>query len=267
MARLAGVNKKTAEVLSMLKSILDPANPTTKRFVFYRLVSLGVFANSLPKYNAMLATIRNACIRGEIDDACFVDNKRVTHHVSQWAGLPNFMSTVRSAYRRDYWADQDKHVCILVEKGTVGEVLRPITDEYGIRLHVSAGYNSRSFLCSIAESIAPADKETCVGYVGDFDPNGLDIERSYRRGNDSTGARKREGLFDILENRFDFDCSRIQWSRLALTEDDLTSLNASQKVKVKAGSSLSPKYKQTYGDFGAEVEALDQTILRAPLQY
>jgi hypothetical protein len=255
------LNKDTVRILHAVASIIDPDSPTTVRFVLYKLISQGIL-QSTEQYGKLSGILRDARIRGDISDDCFIDNKRTTYQVTSYSDLPEFMTCVRGSYARDFWQQQANRVEILVEKGTVGEVLKTVAKEYRVPLRISSGYYSRPFLCSIAADIADAGKPTLIGYVGDFDPSGFDIERAAKQGNSSRGAKCREGLYDILTSQYGFDTNQISWARLAITETDFLGLPTEARVPVKAGDTRKSDYVKLYCSHGAEVEALDLPVLR-----
>ncbi len=104
--------------------------------------------------------------------------------------------------------------------------------------------------CWLAEMIVRRGNEVRIGYVGDGDPSGFDIERAARKGNDLQGSARREGLFEILKSvdneaewtflthgdrtyMFREEEIRVTWERLAITNQDLASFDGPQLVPVK----------------------------------
>jgi len=262
------LNDDTKNIIETVNGFISSANPSSLRFIFYRLVSLGLLENKKAHYVKIKNIILTARIRGDVEDDAIVDNKRTTHRPASWAGLDDYMESVRQWYRRNFWIDQPKRVEILVEKATVGEVLKVVAREYNVPLRISSGFYSRPFLSSIADDIADDGKPCAVGYVGDFDPSGFSIERAARQGNGELGTRRREGILDIIEQRHRFDTGRITWTRIGVTDDDFKSLPVKARVPIKKdtvngnGDPRSVAYEQQYGRYGFEVEALSQDVLQ-----
>lgn len=264
---LGALSPGTIRVLEAAKEILSPDNPTTVRFVLYRLISLGVL-ESTAEYNRLCNILRDARIRGEIDDGCFVDHKRSVLESDTWSDINDFMASVRVAYRRNHWQDQPERALIFVEKGTVGDVVEPITKQYGVPLFVSAGYYSRTFLVRAAEMIEErlADGlQVSIGYIGDHDASGFDVERAAEFGNGKDGSLRREGLRHILDKR-DVDHTYLEWTRLAVTHEDFLGLPAKARVAAKKTDRRYSEYVTKYGRYGAEVEALSQDVLQTRVE-
>ena len=264
MAKVKGTrSKETMKIIEAIQVLADPENPSTARFILYKLISLGILSGT-DKYDKLLNILRDARITGEINDEAFVDSKRVVHNPTVWLNLESYTETMRQWYSRDRWATQENRVVLLVEKGTVGDVLRNTCSELQTPLFVSTGYYSRPFLRRLADLVLNASGPVKIGYVGDGDPSGFDIERAARRGNGLEGSLRREGLYDILASQPDGEAAweRVTWKRLAITDADLKSFSGFQLVPVKTSDTRAVRFTEEHGDFGAEVEALDQLVLQ-----
>ena len=102
MAR--GRSQDTLNIVSAVKELVSPDNPTTVRFVFYSLIVQGVLPeNSKEQYEKMVRIVTEARIREELDDECFVDNKRRLHSTATWSGLEDYRKTMLSWYSRNRW--------------------------------------------------------------------------------------------------------------------------------------------------------------------
>ncbi len=99
-----------------------------------------------------------------------------------------------------------------------------------------------------------------VLYIGDFDASGLDVERAAQRGRDGKSEQK-DGVADILEKHCNWNPGRwekqVTWLRVGVTEEDLRTLPEESKVPIKKGDPRAKEFKAKYGEFGAEVEALE----------
>jgi hypothetical protein len=260
MAR--GRTDKTLQIIEAVNTILQTNNPTTVRFLLYRLISEGLL-ESTRQYSKLTNILRDARIRGEVDDDAIVDNKRVLHNSVTWGNLEDFKETMKRWYSRDRWSDQQSQPIIIVEKATVGDVVKGLCQELQVPCFASQGYLSRPFLCKIANLIIKNGRSARIAYIGDHDASGLDMERASRMGNDLQGTARREGLFEILtvmEGGMEA-WENLTWERLAITEEDLASFSGPQLVPVKEDDTRAKAYIERYGRYGAEVEALNQTVL------
>lgn len=60
-------------------------------------------------------------------------------------------------------------------------VIEPITKQYDVALTPLRGNNSETWVYDIAEIWRGIDQPIFAYYLGDHDPNGLDIERDFRQ--------------------------------------------------------------------------------------
>ena len=221
----------------------------------------------------LTARIRGSDSEWGLDDDCIVDTRRRVEQIQTWTNLSEFKEWASQVYRRDHWATQRVQVECWLEKFTAAFLVEEVAERWCIPLRVSTGSFSRSFLVRAADDInARLSKRTLIRYVGDFDSKGLDIERAAREGNGKSGARRREGLFDILKSRHGWTANKlarnISWERIVLTEQDFDEIPAQYKIDVKDmprrdSDSDEPAdktvtgYIAKYGASCAEIEALD----------
>jgi hypothetical protein len=148
------------------------------------------------------------------------------------------VAAVEASYRKDYWSTQPESVAIWSEKGTVGGILQPVLDEFGVDFLVQKGFGSFTSV-----------KTACVGgqllvlYVGDHDPSGMHMSEV--------------DLPSRIE-RYDGD---IVIERIALRREDCAGLpgfSATDKAK-------DPRYRwyvENHGDRCWELDAMDPNALR-----
>src|SRR5260370_24445600 len=160
--------------------ILAAEKPMTLRKLCCRLISAGVLANSQQQYKRIGSIMTRLREADYVPLDWIVDHVRATLKPSSWTGLADFGETVRTAYRKDFWARMPVHVELFVEKDAIAGTIQPVTEEYDIRLHVCRGYASVSFAGEIAGLWKRVQKPIHAYYVGDFDPSGFDIERDLR---------------------------------------------------------------------------------------
>lgn len=269
----------TRRIILELRQFLSPEKPVSLRFCLYQLVSRGVLESTAkPQYTKLMRALLTARIRGSdsewgLDDDCIVDTRRRVEQIQTWKDLSEFKEWASDVYRRDHWATQRVQVECWLEKFTAAFLVEEVAERWCIPLRVSTGSFSGSFLVRAADDInARLPKQTLIRYAGDFDPKGLDIERAAREGNGKSGARRREGLLDILESRHNWTADEIvktiSWERIALTEQDFDEIPAQYKIDVKDmprrdSDSDEPAdktvtgYVAKYGASCSELEALD----------
>jgi hypothetical protein len=271
-----GLSPHTIEQLDAVRAILDSANPISVRSCCYHLLSVGLLSSTKDFAN-MQSKITHARIRESNDepnslpDNCFVDHSRVLEF---WRGSPDvnsFIASMRKIYARDPWQDQPTVPIILCEKRGHGDILKTVCDAAHVRLFLSKGVHARSFLNTIADACAEIisnGQNVSLGYLGDFDCSGLQMEIAAENGNVHTGTRKREGLRQLLANKhYITDTTSLTWTRLALTKKQFQKLPKKARVPVKEtytddngelvrGDNNAKAYVAEHGKFGGEVEAL-----------
>jgi hypothetical protein len=301
MSKKGDLQSETKQLIRKLREVIEALDgeKTTIRFLLYKLIGMrDSFGEHMTKitstkdYAVLKNAINDARIRQSkqdekdrnsdisfptevwgLPDDPFVDNKREVRHNSGYANAKAFVDTVKNLYARDIWQDQPYFPILLVEKATVGDVLESVARKYQVQLCVSMGYFGRTFMLDIAERIIKAlntGSEVRIGYVGDHDPSGMDMEESLRWGNDKDGSQCAVGLQQLMVRTN--GCSYMDqctWKRIAVTTEDFEAMEDGLKVDIKEleqggtkGDSRSPKYKEKYGNKGAEVEALDSQTLR-----
>jgi hypothetical protein len=148
---------------------------------------------------------------------------------------------------------------ILCEKRGHGDILKNVCGTERVRLFLSKGIHARSFLCHIAEHVAEVignGQGVRIGYLGDHDASGLQMERTAENGNAERGVRRREGLRQILRKKYGLVSPDLTWTRLGLTTEQFLSLPREARVPVKVKDNNAKAYAARFGNFGGEVEAL-----------
>lgn len=270
MARKIGqLNKKTIEIIEAVRGMVSPEAPSTVRFVLYKLISQGILS-STKDYNKLVNALSQARIRGDLDDSCFADNKRTVSTPPVWENVEQFREQTKSWYSRDHWKTQDNFPIILVEKDTVAQTIREVCSELQVSLFSGSGYCSRPFLCKLAEMILERKRPVQIGYIGDHDASGLDMERAAHFGNGGEGSKARHGLIDLLwfldggQEAY----KKMTWERIGVTYQDFLGFSGSQLVSVKEETELkkgdprAKAYIAEYGEFGSEVEALEVEMVQ-----
>jgi hypothetical protein len=273
---------KSRKRLDALRAFLSPDRPVTVRYCLYQLASRGLYPSTAKKHYRSLkelcltARIRGADHEWGLDDACFMDNKRVVedggigyNNLAEFQKPPNI-----KRYYRNRWQDQPKHRTeIWCEKDTVAVLVRDVVGKWDAILRISMGGFGRAFLVQAANKLADVTKSITILYVGDWDPKGENIEIAAREGNQKENNRRREGLRDILIAKHRWTRERweeqVTWKRVAASENDFLTMDDKFKLPIKEarideetgeptkGDALAPAWKERYGELCLEVEALE----------
>jgi hypothetical protein len=183
------------------------------------------------------------------------DNTRTRFQADLYDSKDAALREIARLYRRDLWRSQDRHVEVWCESDSIAGVLDDITWDYGVALLPCRGQAPKRFVWDSAQAYAQASKPVLCLYVGDFDPNGLDIGKS---------VEERLRWYLPPGDRVD-----VEFRRLAIEPQQVHYLGL-------VGHSVNPNvsHKQRDRFFSAcdaygipreavEAEALDPVILRA----
>lgn len=238
----------------MQKIIAQYNFPLTLRQIYYQLVSRQIIPNQ-QKYYRQLSRL---CVIGRdmgiLPEDMFTDRLRELEKPSCWSNLADYLEVVRWSYKKDIWINQDNYLEIWTEKDALREVIRPITDKWGVGFMVVRGQASRTAIFEAFKRFASSvlkGKKCYLFYFGDFDPSGLAIYNSLK-----------ERLGAMLENiRDPFFDPNINFERPALTMDQITQYNLPQDPAKKSDPNYR-RFVEQYGDNVVELDALPPDVLR-----
>src|SRR5256885_626637 len=96
--------------------VLGEEHPMTLRQLYYRLISAGDLKNDQKEYKRLGSVMTRLREARAVPRTWIVDHVRTTLKPSSWTGLADFGDSVRSGYRKDFWASLSDHVEVFVEK-------------------------------------------------------------------------------------------------------------------------------------------------------
>jgi len=239
-----GFRDKSLPLAAVATQISLEENPITLRGLMYRIVSAGLLPSTDKKHYArlgrLMTTLRE---RGVVQFSWIVDNVRSTEKPSSWSGLDDFLETVSTAYRKDFWSSLPEYVHVIVEKDAIAGVLSPVTRVYDVRLSPIRGYVSLSFANEIAEVWNRIEKPITCYYLGDFDASGFDLERD-------------------AKEKLERYCKRpFKWYRLGVNAPDFAAFSLIP-LEAKRKDSRYRRFIDEHGTECAELDALPPTELR-----
>jgi hypothetical protein len=217
------------------------ALPTSARFLYYELVARELLSKVRQGarrpdqiLHEALTDIRE---NGRIPWEWIVDETRSVEDYTGYASVLEGMLAQLPHIRLDPWNERPPF--ILTESRSLAGVLRGIVSEFRSRIASSNGQVGGFLHTNIAPLLRPGDK---VGYLGDFDLSGGQIEDNTRR---------------VLERIIG---GELDWTRIALTAEQVEQYELPRIVK----------HDRRYRDGGAheavETEALSQTVLTEMLR-
>jgi hypothetical protein len=240
-----GKGKRILALVEEAYRILKKIEPATVRAVCYQLFVRGLIPDmGKSSTNSVSRALVEAREEKEIPWEWIVDESREAERTTLWSNPDQIISAAVRGYRRDYWQDQDYHVEVWSEKGTIRGTLAPVLDQYGVTFRVMHGYASATVVNTIAELSQDLEDKLFVAlYVGDWDPSGLHMSE-----------------VDLPE-RLDQYGGDVQVERVALVKPDLTGL-PSFDVKSKSQDPRYQWFRENIRGRCYELDAMSPPLLR-----
>lgn len=248
------LHRKSQALLAQVQKIISEYDfALTLRQIYYQLVARQIIPNQQRYYMKLSRLCVIGRDEGLLSEDAFADRLRQVDKPSSWLDLADFMDTVREAYRKDKWADQDCYIEIWTEKDALRGVITPITHYYDVSLLVVRGQVSRTAIYESYSRFAKKmkdGKDCYLYYFGDFDPSGLSIYHSLAERLEAFG----------VAGRF------INFERVALTPEQIQAYNLPQDP----GKATDPNFKRfvsEYGDNVVELDSLPPDVLRGLVKH
>lgn len=190
----------------------------TLRSIFYRLVAVYGFPNILGAYK----WLSRWTVRWRKDDRWLRDK------FADYGRLP-VIHPEPSIPEVEMW----------LEKSSTYALIQDILKRFKVGVQISKGYGSRTMFWN---ALRRAERQGIkrVGYLGDFDPSGLDILRVTRKRLAPLG---------------------LEFKKIALTRTQIKRYKLPHRL-AKSRDRRTPKYVQRFGNQTWELESLDPKVLR-----
>ena len=262
-----------AHCYDIVKDHLDDDIEMSARNVYYKLVGLGLIdqdgEGERKNYRRVVETIAQGKEAGTFPLHWLQDNLRIPSEGDIAGGL----STVNDALDQvvnylewlpkrlidlDHWHGQPIVPFVMVEKDTLEGTVRGPCNDHNAPLYISRGYSSWTGLYSWTKQLidtvrkADWDFEVVILYMGDHDPEGMNIPEAILKVVRRIGELK----------RWNFPSITIR--RIALTKDQAIA-GGYPPMSVKMKSSRAKGYVERYGNQSWEIEAMDARELRTLL--
>jgi hypothetical protein len=236
------MQKKSLQFLVQVQEVLQSYDfALTLRQIYYQLVSRQYIPNRKESYRRLSQLCVKGRDEGILPEDAFADRLREIDKPSSWADLNDFMATVRQAYRKDVWQDQENYIEIWTEKDALRGVITPVTYAFDVSLLIVRGQVSRTAIYESYERFfakMQEGKNCYLFYFGDFDPSGLSIYNS---------------LVQRLRNYGEGYGNGIIFQRIALTAEQIEEYHLPQDPAKKSD----PSYKSFVAEYGDNVVELD----------
>ncbi|MFI5260862.1 MAG: hypothetical protein ACHQU0_03645 [Candidatus Paceibacteria bacterium] len=256
MDRLKGLRNDTREIIEAAIRHLGEERPATLRHLYYLISQVDGLAPATEAGNGKIRRAINAGReRGVVSWEDIIDGSReALWPSSRWKSPEDFLSDVRSWYRRDRWQSQPERVELWYEKDTLDSLLEEVGEEFGVTLRSLHGYTSHSQLYAAAKELSKLKKPVTIFYLGDHDPDGYGIEDSAR-----------EELYEHFTGRFGRDRATLRFERIGFLPGDfrefgIRPLEAKMEGLNGAGPRFAARFKNDLRS--AEIDALPAKELR-----
>ncbi len=239
---MRGLGTNTNYLINAAKRMLAQfSNPIPLRGLYYQLVSHQLIENNQPSYKRLVNAMTKARELGEIPWDAFIDNTRRKIEANGWEDLASYVENLPHYYRRDRLQTQPVRLEIWVEKEALAHVFEPYVQKYGVIVRIGRGYQSGSALNQFAKDMKHDERSAKILYFGDWDPSGLDIDRSFTENLDINF-----GIVPVIE-------------RVALIEEDTKHLPPNP---AKLTDKRAQAYMEKFGNKTWELDAMSQNDLK-----
>ena len=264
--------KRRAEITAAKKPLLDAIiqvisenrhiGKLSVRQIFYRILNLvppplihaskpdSVYANNIQCYKAVDELTVRARLAGLIPWDAISDTTRpvVTWNVFQEPApfIRGQLDRFLKGYYRDLMQSQPNHIEIIGEKNTIEGIIRPVANDYVIPYTIGRGYSSLPPRYEMAQRFKTSGKDKLILLsLSDQDPEGEDLGRAFAQ-----SLRDEFGVKDIVP------------IKVALTGEQVESLNLPPNLTAKKTSSRRKGFVERHGENVFELEALEPATLQ-----
>lgn len=253
------LNAKSMEYLEAVNSIVEDYQSQgyklTLRQLYYQLVSKNIIPNKDTEYKKLSRVLTEGRMAGFVDWGAIEDRLRRPQNVYTVSDIPGALKDTYKQYRLDRRIGQKTMLEVWVEKDAISNVLKPVTQKYGVNLLVNRGYGSATamkdaydrFSWRLQSNAIYGVDEVIILYLGDHDPSGLDMIRDIQ-----------ERISLMLE----IDGTELSFNviPIALTKEQIRKYNPPPNP-AKITDSRSDSYIAEHGRVSWEVDALPPNVL------
>jgi hypothetical protein len=170
-----------ASTLTIRDAILDlqyEHERMTVRGIFYALTVRGVVEKAETGYRKVQRQALLLRREGLLPWGFIADGTRWVSEPETWDSTEDALLETARSYRRNLWRSQGVRIEVWLEKDALASLLRPTTHQWGVRLMVSRGQSSDTYLYNAAQDAkaawATAGVVTFVYMLYDSDRYGRD---------------------------------------------------------------------------------------------
>jgi hypothetical protein len=255
------LNKKSMSHLITINEIVADYQiqgyKLTLRQLYYQLVSRNIIANQDREYKKLSRVLTEGRMAGIVDWDAIEDRLRQPQNVWAVDNIAEAFETIQDQYRLKRQKGQTTFVEVWVEKDAISNVLKRVTQKYGINILVNRGYGSVTAMYDAFDRYRREMKyrgceNVVILYLGDHDPSGLDMIRDIsERIGEMMNSEDIEHVFEVKP--------------IALTMNQILEFNPPPNP-AKITDSRSDGYIKRHGSQSWEVDALPPESLHSILE-
>jgi hypothetical protein len=263
------ISRAKLPFLAAVQKVIDELQdfwPLSIRQIFYQLLNDpplihaskpdSRFRNNYTSYERLLNLVTRARHEGRIPYDVIEDETRTdvvwNVHANLRAYFESQTENLLNDYSRDLMQSQPNYVQIVVEKNTMGGVVRPVAAKFTIPYQIGRGQNTTTPIWKIAKRFKQqSDKDKLIVLaMSDLDPDGDAIAHSIAQ-----------------RLRDDHDIDNVELIKVALTMQQARGLPESPFEKAKEKSPNFKRYVERYRTTNVwELEAVPPRTLQQLLE-
>jgi hypothetical protein len=163
-----------------IAELAEAEHPCSVRNVYYRAVVAGIVTKDQRGYDLVQRDLADLRRRRLVPWEWIVDHTRLVRKPTTYRSVEEALRRTAEHYRRDLWADSPVRLEVWAESQSIASVVADVADEWAVPLMATKGYSSLSFAWAAAQAANREGRPLVVLYIGDHDPDGLNIEAALR---------------------------------------------------------------------------------------
>lgn len=145
------VARQTLAIRDAIDGLRAEFDQVTVRGAFYQLTTLGVVEKTQGGYRQVQRQALLMRREGVLPWGFIADGTRWVHAPETWNSTEDALLETARTYRRNLWRSQGIRVEVWLEKDALASLIRDVTYRWGVRLMVSRGQSSDTYLYRAAQ--------------------------------------------------------------------------------------------------------------------
>jgi hypothetical protein len=156
------VAAQTIAIRDAILALQDDFDQVTVRGAFYQLTTKGVVEKTEAGYRQVQRQALLMRRENLLPWKFIADGTRWVHAPETWDSTEDALRETARTYRRNLWRSQDVRIEVWLEKDALASLIRDVTYRWGVRLMVSRGQSSDTYVHGAAQEAQKAWDEAGV---------------------------------------------------------------------------------------------------------